>query len=538
MSVLVPGRTLLHPLSLRLPAGRVVGLIGHNGSGKSTLLSVLARQRAPAAGQVSFAGRPLGAWPGRALARQVAFLPQFPPVAPDLLVRELVTLGRYPWHGPLGRVAAHDRAAVEAALQRTGTAALAGRTLGSLSGGERQCACVALCVAQLVGTPPGTGFLLLDEPVSALDPAHQQQVMEVVRALNRQQGTGVVVVLHDVNLAARYCDEIVALGAGRVIAHGIPADIMDADVLGSIYNVRLGLVPDPGRRPARRVPAVRVLRRTVLAAGLLPCAARAAPAMRLACLDYGLAQTVLALGLTPIGLPNPAGYRAWVIDPPLPPGVADLGARTQPNLELLAELRPDAILAVPDHDPVAPALRRIAPTLRLPLQGPDPWNLAVAATRAVGALAGQAAAAEAVVATATARLAATRAGLAGRAMPPLLVVSFLDPRHVAVYGANGIVGAVLDRLGLRNAWTAPTGRWGSATVGLDALAVADTAFLWIIDPLPPDARGALDRSPLWQALPFVRAGRVGMLPPVLMFGALPAAVRLADLLAPRLDAHG
>ena len=252
-SVVVPGRTLLSPLHLRLPPGRMVGLIGHNGSGKSTLLSILARQSAPSTGQVLFAGRPLRAWPSRALARQLAFLPQFPPVAPDLLVRELVTLGRYPWHGPLGRTGPRDRAAVAAAMERTGVAALADRTVGNLSGGERQCACIAMCVAQIDGAG-ARGWLLLDEPISALDVAHQKDVMEVVRGLNRTDRIGVVVVLHDVNIAARYCDEIIALRAGCVTARGEPGRIMDAEVLHGIYGVRLGLLPRDDGAPVAFLP--------------------------------------------------------------------------------------------------------------------------------------------------------------------------------------------------------------------------------------------------------------------------------------------
>ena len=119
-------------------------------------------------------------------------------------------------------------------------------------------------------------------------------------------------------------------------------------------------------------------------------------------------------------------------------------------------------------------------------------------------------------------------------MRPLLLASFLDPRHLRVYGAGSILQAGLDRLGLSNAWTGRTSVWGSATVGLEALAPLEDAVLFAIDPQPPDLAAVLDASPLWRALPFVRAGRVFTLPPVLMFGTLPAADRLAALLPPRL----
>lgn len=244
-----PGRTLLHPLHLSLSGKGVCGLIGHNGSGKTTLLRLLARQLRPSQGRVLFQGRDLLSWPGRALAREIAYLPQHPPLAQDLLVRELVTLGRFPWHGPLGRVGQRDRDAVEAAMRRTGVAPFADRSVSHLSGGERQCAWIAMCVAQ------ESRCLLLDEPTSALDIRHQVEVLEVVRELSRAHGIGIVVVLHDINLAARYCDELVALHGGRLIARGAPGSIMHADVLQRIYGVPLGLMPHPsGQAPVAYLP--------------------------------------------------------------------------------------------------------------------------------------------------------------------------------------------------------------------------------------------------------------------------------------------
>ena len=253
-------------------------------------------------------------------------------------------------------------------------------------------------------------------------------------------------------------------------------------------------------------------------------------------LDFGLAETLLALGVAPVGLPGPAYYRQWVIDPALPGGVADVGQRTQPNLELLAALSPDVILTVPEHDPILPQLREVAPVLRLPIYTPQqrPWDRSAEAARAIGSWLGRADAAERLIAAVEGRYAAARAALSGRPVRPLLLASFLDPRHLRVYGAGSILHAGLDRLGLRNAWPGRTGTWGSATVGLDALAPLEDAVLFAIDPQPPDLAAVLDASPLWQALPFVRAGRVFTLPPVLMFGTLPAADRFAALLAPRL----
>lgn len=210
VGVEVPGRTLLHPLSLDISGAGVCGLIGHNGSGKTTLLWLLARQRAPSRGRLTFLGRDMADWPGRAFARQLAYLPQNPPLAPGLTVRELVALGRFPWHGTLGRVTDRDRAVEETAMARTSIISFADRQVSSLSGGERQDAWIAMCVAQ------ESRCLLLDEPISALDVSHQVDVLQIIRDLNRAHGIGIVVVLHDINLAARFCDELLALRGGRL----------------------------------------------------------------------------------------------------------------------------------------------------------------------------------------------------------------------------------------------------------------------------------------------------------------------------------
>ncbi|WP_377810184.1 ATP-binding cassette domain-containing protein [Azospirillum sp. A29] len=251
----VPGRTLLHPLTLALAPGRVVGLIGHNGSGKSTLLKLMARQLIPSAGTIRFEGRPLAAWKARAFARRLAYLPQQTPAAPGLLVRELVALGRYPWHGMLGRFGAGDREAVEDAMAQTGVADFAGQQVDMLSGGERQRVWLAMLLAQRPGA------LLLDEPTSALDIAHQVEVLTLIRRLSREHGLGVVIVLHDVNMAASVCDELLALHSGRLIARGAPDAVMTPATLERIYGLPFGVMPHPvSGRPlgyvAQPVPGV------------------------------------------------------------------------------------------------------------------------------------------------------------------------------------------------------------------------------------------------------------------------------------------
>ncbi len=235
----VPGRTLLQPLSLTFPPGKVTGLIGHNGSGKSTLLKMLGRHHAASSGEVLLNQQPVGRWNSKAFARQVAYLPQQLPAAEGMTVRELVAIGRYPWHGALGRFGQEDRDRVEDAIALVGLNAFAGRLVDSLSGGERQRAWLAMMVAQ------NSRCLLLDEPTSALDIAHQVEVLALIKALSQQRGLTVIAVLHDINMAARYCDHLVALRQGAMIAEGDAEAIMQPEVLGAIYGIPMGILPHP-----------------------------------------------------------------------------------------------------------------------------------------------------------------------------------------------------------------------------------------------------------------------------------------------------
>ena len=235
----VPGRTLLHPLSLTFSPGNVTALIGHNGSGKSTLLKMLGRHQAASEGRVLLNDTPVEAWNSKAFAREVAYLPQQLPAAEGMTVRELVAIGRYPWHGALGRFGQEDRVRVEEAIAQVGLKPLAARLVDSLSGGERQRAWLAMLVAQ------NSRCLLLDEPTSALDIAHQVEVLALIQRLSRERGLTVIAVLHDINMAARYCDRLVALRGGKMIAEGAPDAIMQAEVLGAIYGIPMGILPHP-----------------------------------------------------------------------------------------------------------------------------------------------------------------------------------------------------------------------------------------------------------------------------------------------------
>lgn len=235
----IGGRLIVEPTNLSLAPARIYGLVGPNGSGKSSLVKMLARQQQPSGGAISLLGRQLAGFADRDFARHVAYMPQFTPPAESLTVRELVALGRFPWHGTLGRFSAADHAKVEQALAQADLQAFSGRLVDSLSGGERQRAWLAMMLAQ------DTRCLLLDEPTSALDVAHQVEMLSLVRKLSREREIGVLIVLHDINMAARYCDEIIALRGGKVVAQGVPEEIFHGDVLAEIYGLAMGIIPHP-----------------------------------------------------------------------------------------------------------------------------------------------------------------------------------------------------------------------------------------------------------------------------------------------------
>lgn len=239
---------ILHRLSLAFREGQVTALLGHNGSGKSTLLRVLARQHRPHSGTVTLKGQPLHRLGSREFARIVGYLPQHPPGTDGLTVRELVALGRYPWRGPLGRHTREDQLLIDQALADTGLSGFRHRCVDTLSGGERQRAWIAMLLAQQ------TRCLLLDEPISALDVKHQAETLRLVHRLAAQRELTVIAVLHDVDLAARFCDRLVALKGGRLIAEGPPHAIMDATTLETIYDVPMGVTE---RAPGQWVSYVR-----------------------------------------------------------------------------------------------------------------------------------------------------------------------------------------------------------------------------------------------------------------------------------------
>ena len=242
-------RPALLDLSLDVPAGATTAVLGPNGSGKSTLLRLLLGILAPGAGTVEFAGRPLAEWGRETLARAVGVVPQGEEAVFPVSVRELVAMGRYPHLGPWRREGDEDRRAVEEAMRRCDVVDLAARPVHTLSGGERQRARVARALAQQAAT------LALDEPTAALDVAHEMAIFELLSDLGHA-GKTVLVVTHNLNLAARYADRLVLLHRGRVAAEGTPAEVLTRETVERVYGWPVEIVPHPGPGPDAGAPQV------------------------------------------------------------------------------------------------------------------------------------------------------------------------------------------------------------------------------------------------------------------------------------------
>ncbi|MGN6325742.1 ABC transporter ATP-binding protein [Pseudolysinimonas sp.] len=232
-------RVVVEELDLALAPGRITAVVGANGCGKSTLLRALARLVPPRAGRVVLDGEALHRRPSREVARMLGLLPQSPVAPEGITVAELVGRGRHPHQGLLARFGVADHAAVGAALEATGTLDLAERPVDELSGGQRQRVWIAMALAQ------ETDILLLDEPTTFLDVAHQIEVLDLLTDLNRERGTTIVMVLHDLNLAARYADELVAVRDGRVLASGAPGDIVTPALVQEVFGLASRVIPDP-----------------------------------------------------------------------------------------------------------------------------------------------------------------------------------------------------------------------------------------------------------------------------------------------------
>ena len=242
-------RTVVREVDLDIPHGATTVLIGANGCGKTTLLKGLSRQLRPLAGTLEADGRGVREWHARQYARSVSLLPQSPVVPEGLTVAELVERGRHPHRRWWGAPSPDDDAAVARAMELTELTALAARPVEELSGGQRQRVWIALTLAQRART------MLLDEPTSYLDLAHQVDLLDMLRGLEHPDGPGagratVVAVLHELNLAARVADRLVAMAAGRIVAVGTPAEVLTPELLAEVFGLRADVARDPvGGRP-------------------------------------------------------------------------------------------------------------------------------------------------------------------------------------------------------------------------------------------------------------------------------------------------
>lgn len=282
-------------------------------------------------------------------------------------------------------------------------------------------------------------------------------------------------------------------------------------------------------------------RRSFLAAGLLLAAglpSRAETAPRLAAIDWAMLETATALGHMPVAATELIRFRADVAIPPIPATVTDLGLRGAPNFELLQLVRPTLILSSPYYTRYHARMEAIAPVLSLPfyLPGEAPLPKALGALDLLARRIGDPDAGTQARAEADAHLDRLAERVARHADRPLALVDIGDARHLRAFGFDSLFGSTLTRLGLRNAWSEATAFSFLAPVPLERLAEMPDARLIIAGPIPPQARGALARSRLWQALPQVAAGRVHQLPPINAFGGVPAALRFGDLLADALEA--
>jgi iron complex transport system ATP-binding protein len=232
-------RAVVEGLTAEIPAGKITMIVGANACGKSTLLRGLSRLLKPAAGTVTLDGTDIRARPARQLARSLGLLPQHPAAPDGITVRDLVGRGRYPHQGFFRSWSPEDERAVQRALSATDTLVLAERSVDELSGGQRQRAWIAMALAQ------ETDVLLLDEPTTYLDLAHQVEVLDLITDLNRDHGTTVVIVLHDLNLAARYADHVIAMKSGRIVAEGASREVVTENLVEEVFGLACRVAPDP-----------------------------------------------------------------------------------------------------------------------------------------------------------------------------------------------------------------------------------------------------------------------------------------------------
>nr|WP_091532256.1 ABC transporter ATP-binding protein [Microlunatus soli] len=233
------GREIVSDLSLEVPTGQVSVIIGANGCGKSTLLRGMARLLTPTGGAVLLDGKSVHSQPSKEIAKVMGLLPQAPNAPEGITVADLVGRGRYPHQGWFRQWTADDERAVTEALIATDTLALADRPIEEMSGGQRQRVWIAMALAQ------ETDILLLDEPTTFLDLSHQLEVLDLLTDLNRRRGTTIAVVMHDLNLACRYADHLVAMCDGQIVASGTPSAVITPELMRDVFGLSATVIDDP-----------------------------------------------------------------------------------------------------------------------------------------------------------------------------------------------------------------------------------------------------------------------------------------------------
>ncbi|MFP7492702.1 ABC transporter ATP-binding protein [Terribacillus saccharophilus] len=232
-------KSIVKDLTIEIPKGKITALVGANGSGKSTILKTMARVMKPKNGMVLLDGKSIHKQSTKAVAKQLAILPQNPVAPEGLTVSELVAYGRYPHQKGFGSLTSYDKEVIAWAIEVTGMQDFAQRAVDQLSGGQRQRAWIAMALAQETET------LFLDEPTTFLDMAHQLEVLMLLHKLNREENRTIVMVVHDLNHATRYADHMIAIKKGQVICEGSPAETVTSDNLREVFNIEADVILDP-----------------------------------------------------------------------------------------------------------------------------------------------------------------------------------------------------------------------------------------------------------------------------------------------------
>lgn len=230
---------IVSDLDVEIPDGKVTSIIGPNGCGKSTLLKALSRLLSVKNGKILLDGKNIHTQSTKEIAKKIAILPQSPDVADGLTAGELVSYGRFPHQKGFGRLSTEDKEEIDWALKVTGTYDFKHRAINDLSGGQRQRVWVAMALAQK------TDIIFLDEPTTYLDISHQLEILELVQELNREHGTTIVMVLHDINQAIRFSDHLIAMKGGDIVSSGETQEVLTKEILEKVFNIDAELSTDP-----------------------------------------------------------------------------------------------------------------------------------------------------------------------------------------------------------------------------------------------------------------------------------------------------